>query len=89
MNGFIDGKTPKQAIEKWLREHASEYGLTGADGNPVVAAIEQISKVSNWRPEGGAAKTPTPPQVKNNPTTPEKHNTNQPDSPFDDSEIPF
>ena len=86
---LLDGKTPKQAIEKWLREHASEYGLTGADGNPVVAAIEQISKVSNWRPEGGAAKTPTPPQVKNNPTTPEKHNTNQPDNPFDDSEIPF
>ncbi len=86
---LLDGKTPKQAIEKWLREHASEYGLTGTDGNPIAAAIEQISKVSNWRPEGGAAKTPTPPQVKVNPPTPEKHASNQSDTLFDDSEIPF
>jgi len=86
---LLNGKTPKQAIEKWLREHASEYGLTGADGNPVAAAIEQISKVANWKPEGGGAKTPTPHQVNNNPTTPDKRNKNQSDSSFDDSEIPF
>ncbi|MEQ8441748.1 MAG: hypothetical protein RIM33_04875 [Alphaproteobacteria bacterium] len=60
---LFEGKTVKQALEKWLREHASEYGLTGTDGNPVGGAIEQISKVANWRPEGGAAKTPTAPQV--------------------------
>jgi len=86
---LLNGKTPKQAIEKWLREHASEYYLTGADGNPVAAAIEQISKVSNWKPEGGAAKTPTPPQVTGNPTTPEKNDANQTDSSSDSSEIPF
>jgi hypothetical protein len=28
------GKTPKKALEIWLRKHASEYGLTGKDGNP-------------------------------------------------------
>lgn len=28
-------KTPKQALEKWLREHAAKFGLTDDDGNPV------------------------------------------------------
>ena len=86
---LLNGKTPKQAIEKWLREHASEYDLTGTDGNPVGAAIEQISKVSNWSPGGGAAKTPTPPQVKGNPVPPEKDDENQGDDDADDSEVPF
>ncbi len=65
-NSLTSGKTPKQAIEKWLREHASEYGLTGSEGLPVNAAIEQIAKVTNWKPEGGAAKTPTHAQVNDN-----------------------
>ncbi len=86
---LLVGKTPKQAIEKWLREHASEYGLTDADGNPVKAAIEQIAKVVNWKPEGGAAKTPTPTQVRNNPTTPEKTDENQLANFDEDSDIPF
>ncbi|WP_288901644.1 hypothetical protein [uncultured Sneathiella sp.] len=85
----LSGKTPKQAIEKWLREHANEFGLTGTDGNPVAAAIEQISKVTNWKPEGGAAKTPTRPQVSSNLCTPEKNIENQEDDTFDDTEIPF
>ncbi|SEJ87248.1 hypothetical protein [Paraburkholderia diazotrophica] len=45
-----DGRSPKRALEAWLREHASEYGLTDD-------AIEQISKICNWRPGGGAPKT--------------------------------
>lgn len=85
----LNGKTPKQALEKWLREHANEFGLTGADGNPVAAAIEQISKVANWKPEGGAAKTPTYPQVNSNPGTPEIIVENQEDEDFSDTEIPF
>lgn len=86
---LLNGKTPKQAIEKWLRENASEYGLTGIDGNPIGAAIDQISKVSNWKPEGGAAKTPTPPQVKSNPSPPKKDEENQRDDAEDGTEIPF
>ncbi len=86
---LLNGKTPKQAIEKWLREHANEYGLTGTDGNPIAAAIEQIGKVANWKPEGGAAKTPTSLQVSSNPTTPEKYVKNQEDANFEDSESPF
>ena len=51
-------KSPKQALEKWLREHAAEFGLVDDDGNPVNAAIEECSKVANWSPGGGAPKMP-------------------------------
>jgi hypothetical protein len=50
--------SPKKALEKWLREHASMFGMTDDDGNPVNQAIEDCSKVANWRPGGGAPKTP-------------------------------
>jgi len=70
------GGTPKRRIDKWLRENAAAYGLTKADGTANEEAIQQISKIANWRPEGGAAKTParndvgsTPPT---NPSTPLK-----------------
>lgn len=53
-------KTAKQALDKWLREHATEFGLTDDDGNPVNQAIEECSKVANWNPGGGAPKTPVP-----------------------------
>ncbi len=65
---LLDGKTPKQAIEKFLRENASQYGLTLENGNPNQTAIEEICKIANWNPQGGVAKTPT--QVKANPPTP-------------------
>ncbi|GJM02861.1 MAG: hypothetical protein DHS20C08_13620 [Rhodomicrobium sp.] len=60
------GKTPKQALEKWLREHANEYSLTDENGNPKAASIDQIAKVANWKPEGGAAKTPNLKEVSSN-----------------------
>jgi hypothetical protein len=50
-------QSPMQALKKWLREHAAEFGLTGEDGNPVNQAIEECSKVANWKPGGGAPKT--------------------------------
>ena len=52
------GHTPKQAIDKWLRLNANEYGLTKEDGSPNESAIQEISKIANWKPEGGASKTP-------------------------------
>ena len=55
---LLKGKTPKQALEKWLREHAGEYGLTKEDGSPNEQGIEEIAKVANWKPGGGVAKTP-------------------------------
>lgn len=54
----LNGKTPKKALEIWLRKHANEYGLTGKDGNPNELGIEEICKVANWKPGGGASPTP-------------------------------
>ena len=55
---LLDGKTPKQALEKWLRENASAYGLTKDDGNPNELGISDAAKVANWKMDGGAPKTP-------------------------------
>lgn len=54
----LRGRTPKQALDSWLRSHADEYGLL-KDGSFNALAIEEISKVANWKPEGGAARTPS------------------------------
>lgn len=45
----LNGKTPKKALEIWLRKHANEYGLTNKDGNPNELGIEEICKVANWK----------------------------------------
>ncbi|MDM0051416.1 hypothetical protein [Variovorax sp. J22R115] len=48
-----EGKTsPKQALEGWLRAHADDFGLTNA-------AVEECSKVANWKAQGRAPKTPS------------------------------
>jgi hypothetical protein len=60
--------TPKQLMEKWLRENATRFGLNKADGKLNEDAIAQITKIANWRPEGGASKSPG----SKNPTTPKK-----------------
>lgn len=52
------GKSVKDAIKKWLREHAAQYGLTNEDGNPNETGIDELAKVANWQPTGGAPKTP-------------------------------
>jgi hypothetical protein len=51
-------RSPKQALEKWLREHAAVFGLTDEDGNAVNKAMEECSTVANWQRGGGAPKTP-------------------------------
>ena len=73
----LNGKTPKKALEVWLRMHANEYGLTNKDGLPNELGIEEVCKVANWKPAGGASPTPvakptptvakpTPPEGKSN-----------------------
>ena len=53
-------RSPKQALDKWLREHAVQFGLTNEDGKALIEnAIEECSKVANWSPKGGATKTPS------------------------------
>lgn len=52
------GKTPKQVITAWLKAHAGEYNLCDENGDHRAQAIEEIAKVANWAPGGGAPKTP-------------------------------
>ena len=52
------GKSPKQALDKWLREHGAGYGLTDDEGKAKESVIEEISKIANWNTLGGAPKTP-------------------------------
>jgi hypothetical protein len=78
----LNGKTPKKALEIWLRKHAGQYGLTLRDGNPNEQGIEEISKVANWKPTGGAARTPTPlPEATHPPPTLGGKNTREPSPP--------
>ncbi len=56
--GLIKG-TAKQSVQKWLRLNASEFDLSADDGKPKETAIEEISKIVNWQPKGGAPSTPT------------------------------
>lgn len=51
-------KSPKQALTKWLREHAAEFGFTDEEGKPNETGIEEMAKVANWQPTGGAPRTP-------------------------------
>lgn len=65
------GKSPKKALEAWLRENAATYGLVNKDGSPNTTGIEEVAKVANWKPTGGAPATPaavTLPQVKPEPS---------------------
>jgi len=55
---LMHGATAKQAMMKWLRRHADQYGLTKDDGNPNEQGIEEIAKIANWDSKGGAPKTP-------------------------------
>ena len=55
---LLKGKTPKKALENWLRENASTYKLTKNDGSPNELGIEEAAKIANWKQDGGAPKTP-------------------------------
>jgi hypothetical protein len=57
----VSGRSPKQALSKWLREHAAEFGLSDDEGNPNETGIEEVAKVANWQLGGGAPKTPGTP----------------------------
>jgi hypothetical protein len=57
-NAGKDGKSVKQSLLKWLREHAAIYKLSDDDGKPNETGIEECAKVANWQDKGGAPKTP-------------------------------
>ncbi len=62
------GKSVKQAIIGWLTENAGSCGLTNRDGSPNKQGIEEIAKVANWQPNGGAPKTPSALQEPSSPS---------------------
>lgn len=49
-NQLLKNKSPRKALIEWLEQHADEYGLSKQ-------AIDEISKIANWKPEGGAPST--------------------------------
>lgn len=53
------GKHPKQALSKWLREHAARFGLSDEEGKPNETGIDEVAKVANWQQAGGAPRTPS------------------------------
>ncbi len=55
------GKSVKQTLLIWLRQHANEFGLTKDDGSPNDQGIEEVAKIANWDTRGGAPKTPANP----------------------------
>jgi len=55
-SGLMRSKTVKQAMIVWLRRNADKYGLTKDDGNPNDQGIEEVAKIANWKPKGGAPK---------------------------------
>ena len=55
----LEGRSPKSALEKWLREHAAQFNLSDNDGKPNETGISECAKVANWQITGGAPKTPS------------------------------
>jgi hypothetical protein len=55
----LRGKSPKQALVQWLTENAKEFSLLNKDGTANINGIQEVAKVANWQPTGGAPNTPT------------------------------
>lgn len=92
---LLANKSPKKALEKFLRESASQFSLTKEDGSPNEQGIEEVAKVANWNTKGGATKTFSsnkPPKtspkrgVTLNPSTPSKNGSKLGDL---ESDLPF
>lgn len=54
---LLSGKVPREAIAGWLETRYLELGLVW-NGDINRTGIEEVSKVANWKPTGGAPKTP-------------------------------
>lgn len=97
---LLKNRSPKQALEKWLRENAKDYGLTKDDGTPNEQGIGEIAKVANWNISGGATKTAPASPIKkvskkgggiklSTPPTPSKTAGTKMVGPPSDDDIPF
>jgi len=56
-DGFPRNRPPKQELEKWLREHAVDFGQTNEHGIANKTFVEEAAKVANWNLGGGAPKS--------------------------------
>jgi hypothetical protein len=54
---LVRGKPVMEAIQEWLTSGHKELGLTW-EGKINRTGIEEVAKVANWKPKGGATKTP-------------------------------
>ena len=52
------GKTRKQGLTEWLTLNAAAYGLVDHRGKPIASSIDEIARVANPDPAGGAPRTP-------------------------------
>jgi len=54
----LKGNSPKTAVRNWLLKNAHELNLCKKNETPSKTAIEEIAKIVNWKPQGGAPETP-------------------------------
>jgi hypothetical protein len=83
----LNGQTPKKAIEKYLKNNAEKLGLLKNDGSINITAVEEICKICNWKPEGGAAKTLTRLPQSDDPPIPQENRLKLVGYFYDPSEI--
>lgn len=55
-------RTPKQTLIEWVRSNGVRYGI-GTDGVVSDQQAEEVAKIANWAPGGGAAVTGTSGEV--------------------------
>lgn len=77
----LRGRSPKKALELWLIENAADLGLLNSDGRPNRTGIEEICKVANWKPSGGAPSTPAVGKLASAPALPARKLIRLPMSP--------
>lgn len=84
----VPNKSVKQTLQDWVQSNGVQYGL-GENGVVSPNAAEEIAKIANWDPKGGA----NPTSIEAPETKPEKPIENYPfgyeNRDLDDSDIPF
>jgi len=50
-------KSVKQTVDAWVKANGVTFGLQNPDGVVPTAAVGEIAKVVNWKPQGGVARS--------------------------------
>lgn len=51
-------ETPKAALKRWLENNADRFGLLDKARGAGKGVIDTVASIANWKPEGGAPRTP-------------------------------